>query len=26
MFMRTHPWFEAEVVPDLQRRVREALA
>ena len=26
MFMRTHPWFEAEVVPDLQRRVRETLA
>ena len=26
MFMRTHPWFEAEVVPDLQNRVREALA
>jgi len=26
MFMRKHPWFEAELVPEVRRRVREALA
>lgn len=25
LFMRKHPWFEGELIPDLQRRVREAL-
>ncbi len=25
MFMRKHSWFEAELVPEVQRRVREAL-
>ena len=26
LFMRKHPWFEAEVVPELRQRVAEALA
>ena len=26
MFMRKHPWFEAKLVPEVRRRVREALA
>jgi len=25
LWLRKHPWFEREVVPDLRRRVREAL-
>ncbi|MBY5992155.1 uracil-DNA glycosylase family protein [Ferrimonas balearica] len=26
LWLKRHPWFEADVVPELQRRVRQALA